>query len=374
MRRAGGQCSACCCDVRCAEPPRRGHCDAPQAVEAVLRGGGGLRALNVKVLIEGEEEVLSPHLEDFLAAHASLLAADFALSADGGQVGEGRPSLTLGYRGAAGIEVQVDALARDVHSGMYGGAVQNPVRALAQLLGSMFNADGSVAVRGFYDRVRPITQADRDDILAYNYDEDEELKGGVGAVEAYGEEGFSSLERLWLRPTLEIVGFTGGHTGEGMKTIVPATAVAKLAARLVADQRPGEVVALLEAHIAAHHPPACNVTVREMGFAANPYSLDRASPVLATAAEVLREVLGAAPLHDRCGATIPALAAFQTLLGIDTVPFAFALPGDGPHAPDERVKLSMFHKGREAYVRLLHRLDGWGESGPGGPAEDRSEL
>ncbi|KFM27553.1 Apurinic endonuclease-redox protein [Auxenochlorella protothecoides] len=329
-----------------------------RAVEAVLRGGGGLRALNVKVLIEGEEEVLSPHLEDFLAAHASLLAADFALSADGGQVGEGRPSLTLGYRGAAGIEVQVGALARDVHSGMYGGAVQNPVRALAQLLGSMFNADGSVAVRGFYDRVRPITQADRDDILAYNYDEDEELKGGVGAVEAYGEEGFSSLERLWLRPTLEIVGFKGGHTGEGMKTIVPATAVAKLAARLVADQRPGEVVALLEAHIAAHHPPACNVTVRELGFAANPYSLDRASPVLATAAEVLREVLGAAPVHDRCGATIPALAAFQTLLGIDTVPFAFALPGDGPHAPDERVKLSMFHKGREAYVRLLHRLDG----------------
>ena len=208
------------------------------------------------------------------------------LSADGGQISESQPSLTLGLRGAAALEVEVRALAADVHSGLAGGAVQNPARALAQLLASMWAPNGSVAVGHFYRGVRPVTAEDRGDMQALNYDDAVELVAGLGAVEGYGEAGYTTLERIWLRPTLEVVGLTSGFGGEGIKTIVPASARAKLAARLVPGQRPKEVLALLEAHITRNHPPACNVTVRELGFSAHPYHMRRDSPVNAAAATV----------------------------------------------------------------------------------------
>ena len=233
-----------------------------QAVEAMLKVDKTL-PLNIKFIIEGEEEIGSPYLEPFLDKFSETLACDFVISADGGQTSETQPSLTLGLRGAAAIEIEVTSLHRDVHSGMYGGAVQNPARALIQLLATMFDpVTNKVLVKGFYDGVREMTPADRDDILAMNFDDTKELVDEIGALEALGEEGFSSLERIWLRPTLEIVGIASGYAGVGIKTVLPATAVAKVAARLVPDQEPKEIVALLEAHIQENHPKACNVTIR----------------------------------------------------------------------------------------------------------------
>lgn len=197
----------------------------------------------------------------------------------------------------------------------------------------------------------------------------------VGALEPYGERNFSTLERLWHRPTLEVVGLVGGHTGEGMKTIVPHTAAAKLVARLVPDQVPSEIAALITAHVAKHVPPAANVSVREAGFAARPYATRRTDPTLQTVARVLKQLYGQPPKFERSGATIPALAAFRDQLGIDTVPFAFALPTDGAHAPDEHISLSMFHWGRVAYIHLLHELDAEGrQRKQSSQPQEREEL
>lgn len=328
-----------------------------QGIEAYLKIKGTL-PINLKVIIEGEEEIGSPYLEPFFEAHASTLACDFVISADGSQSSATQPSLTLGLRGAAAIEVEVTTLARDVHSGSFGGAVQNPIRALVQLLATMFDpVTNKVLVKGFYDHVRPIEATDRGDLLAANYDEKKELVEGIGALEPLGEDGFTSLERIWLRPTLELVGIDGGYSGAGIKTVLPAKAIAKLAARLVPDQTPKEILALVEAHIHDHHPPACNVTVRELGFKAAPFVTNRDSPVNNAAFRVLKDVVGAEPHYIRGGATIPAMAAFQKYLGAETTTLAFGLPSDTVHAPDERYDLSQYAKSREAYVKFLYELE-----------------
>jgi acetylornithine deacetylase/succinyl-diaminopimelate desuccinylase-like protein len=334
----------------------KAHLGAIQAVEAMLKIDKTL-PLNIKIIIEGEEEVGSPYLEPFLEAHSETLACDFVISADGGQTSETQPSLTLGLRGAAAIEIEITSLNRDVHSGMFGGAVQNPVRALIQLLSTMFDpVTNKILVKGFYEKVREITPEDRDDILAMNFNDDAELVDALGALEALGEEGFSSLERIWLRPTLEIVGIAGGYAGAGIKTVLPAMAVAKLAARLVPDQEPKEILELLEAHIQENHPKACNVTVRELGFKASPFVTDRNSPVNAAAAKILKEITGNEPHYVRGGATIPAMAAFQKYLGAETTTLAFALNTDAVHAPNERYNLTQYSTSRVAYVKFLNEL------------------
>ncbi|KAL4520273.1 hypothetical protein Ndes2526B_g01201 [Nannochloris sp. 'desiccata'] len=334
----------------------KSHLGAIQAVEAMLKIDKTL-PLNIKFIIEGEEEIGSPYLEPFLEEYSETLACDFVISADGGQTSETQPSLTLGLRGAAAIEIEITSLNRDVHSGMYGGAVQNPARALIQLLYTMFDpVTNKVLVKDFYKKVRKITPEDRDDILAMNFDDTAELVQAIGALEPLGEEGFSSLERIWLRPTLEIVGIAGGYAGAGIKTVLPATAVAKLAARLVPDQDPKEILALLEAHIQEHHPKACNVTVRELGFKAFPFVTDRNSPVNTAAAKILKEVIGAEPQYVRNGATIPAMAAFQKYLGAETTTLAFALSSDAVHAPNERYSLKQYSTSRVAYVKFLYEL------------------
>ncbi|KAL4448121.1 hypothetical protein ABPG75_005340 [Micractinium tetrahymenae] len=353
-----------------------------QALEAILKGGGGgggsggppALPINVKLMLEGEEEVGSPHLEPFLAKYKDLLAADFVLSADGGQIAEDQPGLTLGLRGALALEVELITAQTDVHSGMAGGAIQNPARALAQLLSTMWHpGNSSVAIPGFYDRVRPITDADRDDIIAYNFDEEQQLLGPLGASEAFGEEGYTSLERLWHRPTLEVVGMGSGFQGEGVKTIVPHRAFAKLAARLVPDQTPNEIEALIEAHVAAHLPRACNASIKLLGFKAHPYSQPKDTMPNRAAAKVLTELMGNPPKYTRSGATIPALAAFQQHLAASTTVFAFGLPDSNLHAPNENFPLSMYRLARRAWVELLFELGQQAASGGQGGG-DRSEL
>lgn len=340
---------------RGASDNKAGLLAAVQAVEAILKTDQRL-PINLKLLLEGSEEIGSPRLGEFVLAHKELLACDFAISADGRQISATQPGILLGMRGAVALEVVVTALRADVHSGQAGGAVQNPLRAMSQLLASMFHDNSSVAVVGYYDGVQKVTDSDRDDMLAYNFDEEQELLKPLGAIASHGEEGFSTLERIWFRPTLEITGVSGGFAGDGIKTIIPSRAVAKLAARLVPNQDPGAVLKLIEAHIQAHHPPACNVTVRELGFKGWSYSGRRHSRMISAATKVLAEVMGTGPLFFRDGATIPALAIFQQHLGVETLGFGFELASDALHAPDEHVQLSMYHASRAAFVKLIYEL------------------
>lgn len=217
-------------------------------------------------------------------------------------------------------------------------------------------------------RVRPITKEDRHDTLAFNYDEQKELMDNLGAVEPYGESNFSTLERIWFRPTLEILGVGSGFTGSGIKTAIPAKAIAKLSARTVPGQDPEDIMKLIEAHVTDHMPPACNVTVRELGFSAAAYATQREGPVNEAAAKVLEEVYGKAPLYERYGATIPAMAAMQQILGIESTMFGFALGTDSVHAPNESYQLSQYSRAREAYLRLFYEL------GNKWTASDKTEL
>ena len=348
-----------------------------QAVEAYLSVHKTL-PINIKFIIEGEEEIGSPHLEPFLEAYAHVLAADFVLSADGNQFNETQSSLSLGLRGAVAVELTVQSLSRDVHSGSYGGAVQNPARALVQLLDSMFDAKTNrVAVEGFYDNVRAISAEDKNDVANAAYDEKKELIDGIGALEPFGEDGYGTVERIWFRPTLEIVGISSGYAGPGIKTVLPAVAIAKLASRLVPDQTPQSIVALIKRHVEKHPPQAVTVTVTELGFKAYPFVTGRDSVVNAAAAAVLKEVVGTDPLFIRGGATIPAMAAFSKHLHAETTTLSFALPSDTVHAPDERMSLRQYHKGREAYVLMIaelgKRVQG-GELGPGRKKKEKETM
>lgn len=205
-------------------------------------------------------------------------------------------------------------------------------------------------------RVLPITAEDRNDILTHNFDDTADIIDALGAVDAIGEEGYSTLERIWFRPTLEIIGMHSGYAGAGFKSVLPAKAIAKLGARLVPGQDPQEIIQLIKIHFEEHHPPGCNVTLRDLGFTAHPYVAPRDTSVVVAAARVLKDIMGKDPMFERSGATIPAMALFQQHLGVETTAFGFGLPDDRVHAPNERYKLSQYARGREAYVKVLIEL------------------
>ena len=229
------------------------------ALEAMLKTEGAL-PINVKCFFEGQEEIGSPTLPPFVAEHKEKFACDLAISADGGQWAEDQPALMVGLRGLAGIEIDVVGPAYDVHSGMYGGVIQNPLHALAAILASMRGADGKIRVEGFYDDVLPISDADRELLGAVPFEESEFL-GDIDVAEGFGEPGFSAIERRWARPTLEVNGMWGGFQGDGVKTVLPSQAHAKITCRLVADQNPARIVEALTAHVHKHTPPGVTVTV-----------------------------------------------------------------------------------------------------------------
>ena len=336
-----------------------------QAAEAILGTDNNL-PINLKFLLEGEEEIGSPHLETFLRTHAALLSAHFVLSADGGQPSASYGGISLGLRGALAMQVEVQSLNRDVHSGSFGGSVQNAGRALVQLLSTLHttNENGTrVAVEGFYDTVKEPSPEDRDDVLARNFDDVMEIVTPLEAVDTHGEPGFTTLERLWFRPTLEITGYSSGFSGDGIKTIIPGRAVAKLAARLVPDQDPAEIAQLIEAHTEKFHPPGCHVTIKELGFKAFPYTMSREGAANGAAARVLAQVFdGTQPMYLRDGATIPALSLFKSVLGLETTVFGFGLREDLIHAPDEHFSLAFAELGRRGWLKLMYELGKEGAS------------
>ncbi|KAK9825147.1 hypothetical protein WJX81_004830 [Elliptochloris bilobata] len=331
---------------RGAQDDKGGLITALAALEACLKGAGRL-PVNVKVFVEGEEEIGSPGLADLLRRHSALLAADFVISTDSGQVSEAQGGILLGLRGMAAFEVEARTLAADVHSGLYGGSVANSLHALAEFVAGLHLPNGSVAIPGFYDGVRPITEQDKADIAAFPYNAEDEL-AQLGATAHTGEEGFNTLERQWLRPTCDVVGMWGGFTEEGIKTIVPAVGRAKFACRLVSDQAPEAVLQAAQRYVEGLRMPGVTLVFQRLSFFAVPYDMPRDTPANKAAAKVLEDVLGTKPLYFRMGGSIPAAAAMREALGIYTTGFGFGLPTDGIHGPNERYLLSQMHMGSRA--------------------------
>ena len=324
------------------------------ALESLLQTVGSL-PVNVKVLFEGQEEIGSPELPAFVAAHRDLLACDLVVSADGGQWDESQPALLVGLRGMCALEVEVKGAVSDLHSGSYGGAVQNPLHVIAGLIASLHDAEGRVAVDGFYDGVRDLTAEDRAMIAQVPFDLDA-YKTQLGIDDVFGEAGYSTLERIWARPTLEVNGLYGGFQGEGVKTVLPNRAHAKLTCRLVADQDPAQVVASIRAHIERMSPAGVTVTVTPEESSARAYLMPAKHPGLQAAKRVHEVLYGKSPYYTRSGGSIPFCSLMLDTLGVYTVNFAFGLRDENAHAPDEFYRLSSFYKAQQAYVMLLHEL------------------
>ena len=322
--------------------------------EALLKAGGTL-PVNLKFLLEGQEEIGSPQLPGFISSNSDLLSCDLVLSADGGQWDEDQPVLVLGTRGLAPVFIDVQGPDHDLHSGTYGGAIANPIHALVQILDSMHDRDGRIAVEGFYDTVKPMTPEERAQIARVPYEETEYLRR-IGAPSVFGEPKFTTYERASARPTLEINGIYGGYQGEGLKTVLPSRAHAKVSCRLVPDQDPSVVGDLVIAHVKKVTPPGVKVTATKAESGAIPYQVPVDHHGLSIAASVLTDVYGKEPYQIRMGGTIPANALFLQLLQAYTVVFAFSLKDECQHSPNEFFRLSSYERGQKAYGLLLNRL------------------
>lgn len=323
-------------------------------VEAAIAEHGEL-PVNVIFLIEGEEEVGSEHLGDFLAAQADDFRCDIVAVSDTGMVGRGRPTFTYGLRGIAAMELLVTGPSMDLHSGVYGGAVANPATAVGRLVASLHEADGKVAIAGFYDGVQDIEPWEREGWAKLPVN-DAEILANTGVPALAGEAGYSSVERCYARPTAEVNGIGGGYQGEGTKTIIPAKAFAKLTFRLVPGQDPAHVLQCAEAHLRAHCPAGVRLEIRT-GHSGQPYVTDPHSPAGKAAQRALRETFdGAEPALIREGGSIPIVQTFKELLGVETLLLGLALPDARVHSPNERFPLENFYLGIALNRNLLREL------------------
>jgi acetylornithine deacetylase/succinyl-diaminopimelate desuccinylase-like protein len=324
------------------------------ALEAMLATTRRL-PVNVKCFFEGQEEIGSPQLPDFLARERERFACDVVLSADGGQWSESHPALFLGMKGLAASEVHVQGPNQDLHSGLHGGGLQNPIHALVRLLDSMRAPDGKITVDGFYDAVRPLDAAERAQIARIPKDDDV-YQQRLGLPALFGEPGWTTRERQWARPTLEINGIWGGFQGDGTKTVIPREAHAKITCRLVPHQEPQAINRLLADHVRRHAPPGVEVRFVPLQSQAEAYEVPADHWAHCAVAAVLREEYGTEPYHVRSGGSIPVCSLFRRALGADTVLFGFALPDERFHAPDEFFRLASFERGQRAWCRVLEEL------------------
>ncbi|MGV3488634.1 MAG: dipeptidase [Tuberibacillus sp.] len=323
-----------------------------KVIESIMKTEGRL-PVNVKFIYEGEEEIGSPSLDPFVEAHQDLLAADILLVSDTTMLGKGQPSICYGLRGLCGLQIDIKGPNSDVHSGLYGGAIQNPLHAIVELLASMHNQEGQITVDGFYEKVRPLTD---DEVETYEkLSNDEELKVQLDLKELYGEKGFSTKARLWGRPTLELNGVWGGYEGEGLKTVIPSEAHAKITCRLVPDQDPKEIAELIKKHIAAHTPKGVTVEVT-LFDQAKPFLTPYDHPAIQTAGLALEKAYGKAPIYTRMGGSVPVVETFNTLLKLPAVLMGFGLESENFHAPNEHFHLENFDKGMEALTYFLYEL------------------
>lgn len=324
-----------------------------KAVEAWLATAGSL-PVDLKVIVEGEEEVGSPNLPPFLLQHRDMLRADAVVISDTPLFRRGVPALCYGLRGLAGMEVRVQTARSDLHSGLFGGAAPNALHVLAELMSGLHDRDGRVAVAGFYDRVSPLSEAERAAFARLPFDE-EAFRADLGVGALVGEPGYSALERLWARPTLELNGLWGGFQGEGSKTVIPCEAHAKITCRLVPDQDPEDIAARVAAHLRAACPPSATVEVTARSNA-RPVITSLDHPAMRAAARALRAGYGREPDLIRMGGSIPVVETFANQLGLPAVLMGFGLPDENFHAPDEHFHLENFDLGLRSLVYYLAEL------------------
>lgn len=325
-----------------------------KAIEAHLAVNGRL-PVNVVVLAEGEEEVGSENLLPFVEAHAERLAADAIVISDSGMVAPGVPTIGTSLRGLVYFEIEVHGPGQDLHSGSYGGAVINPATALARIIASLHDEDWHATIPGFYDDV-DTPEVVREQIGQVPFDEGEFL-AETGAVALGGEKGFSTLERLWTRPTVEVNGMISGYTGEGAKTVLPAKAMAKVSCRLVPDQDPEVIQRLFREHVERVAPAGVRVEVRYL-HGGEPWRAKIEGKLYTAAASALEQAFGRAPVYAGEGGSIPIVPAFERILNAPALLMGFGLPGQNAHAPDEWFSLENFEKGTHASAALLAELSG----------------
>ena len=324
-----------------------------RALEALLATRGAL-PVNVKVVVEGEEESGSAHLDDWLIAHRERLAADVAVISDTDFFEGNRPAICLGVRGILAVEIDVHGPNRDLHSGAYGGAVQNPVNALCTIIAALKDAAGRVAVPGFYDDVVDLDPEERAAMAALPFDEDE-YRNSLGVSALFGEASYSTVERKTGRPTLDANGITGGYAGEGAKMIVPAEAHAKLSCRLVPNQDPRRIFEQLQAFVADVAPAGVDVAMRWLADGL-PSSTPIDHPATRAAARAIEATFGVPPLYYRAGGSVPVTASFETILGLPVVLLGFAPPDSQAHAPNEFMDLRNFETGIRTIARCWDEM------------------
>lgn len=313
-----------------------------KSVEAFLRTGTQL-PVNVKYLIEGEEEIGSPHLDPFVRSRKELLQADVVVISDTAMFARGVPSICYGLRGLAYLEVEFTGPKRDLHSGSFGGAVANPAFELARLLASMKDDRHRITIPHFYDDVRELTQREREEFASLPFDI-EAYKRDLGVAELAGEKGYTPLEQLWARPTLEINGMLSGFTGEGAKTVLPARAMAKVSMRLVPDQDPDRIADLFEEYVQSNTPATTRVRVKRL-HGGRPWVADLEHPALRAAATAVEKGFGKRPVFQREGGSIPVVATFAETMQVPSVLMGIGLPDENAHAPNEKLDLENFHNG-----------------------------
>jgi acetylornithine deacetylase/succinyl-diaminopimelate desuccinylase-like protein len=324
------------------------------ALASSIQHGGGLNA-NVKVLIEGEEEIGSPNLGAFMREHKDMLKADFSLNADSGIIAPTIPAIVYGLRGLAYFELWVHGPEHDLHSGMFGGAVHNPAQVLAELIAGMHDKKGRVTLPGYYDDVRKLTKEERKNLKRVPRTDKQIKEEAANPPKLYGEDGYTNIERLGARPTLEINGLYSGFIGEGSKTVLPGKAMAKISMRLVPDQDPNKVEKQLIAYLKKNAPKT--VTWNLKAFGKTPGVLTAFDSLQVKAAEkALNSVFGVKPVFRREGGSVPVVSDIQRILGIDSVIMGFGLPDDNLHAPNEKQHIPTFFKGIEAYIHFFNNL------------------
>lgn len=310
--------------------------------------------VNIKFLIEGEEEVGGENLEEFLNLNVARLKADVAVVSDTSQYGDGIPAITYGLRGIVAAEVRLTGPSKDLHSGIFGGSIANPANALARMTGQLIGADGRVQIPGFYDDVAELSDAEKKQFAALPFDEAAFLRE-IGSSAAFGEAGRTSIERRWVRPTCDINGIVSGYTGQGPKTIIPSKAMAKITCRLVPNMKPKKVMDALEAFLKSHCPAGLKFEFHRF-HGCEAFVFDPTSKWITAAGEAVAAAFGRPPVFIREGGSIPVVLSFKQILGIDTLLLGWGRNTDNLHSPDEHIHVTDFQRGTLASAYLWDKL------------------
>jgi acetylornithine deacetylase/succinyl-diaminopimelate desuccinylase-like protein len=324
-----------------------------KAIEAHLKQNGRL-PVNLRVILEGEEEVGSANLDNFVKGHKDELAADVVVISDSTMFDRGVPSITYGLRGLVYFQIDLRGTKSDLHSGSFGGAVANPAMVLSQMLAQMKDKGGRIKIPGFYEDVRPLRDEERAEFKKLPFNETRYRKE-LGAPKLFGESGYTTLERVWARPTFEVNGLLSGFTGEGAKTVLPAVAMAKVSMRLVPDQEPNKIAELFESYVKKICPPTVQLNLTRM-HGGKPWMTEFDNKYVRAAGRAIEKGFGRAPVFNREGGSIPVVSTFQEELGLPSVLFGVGLPDENAHAPNEKLDLANFHNGIIASAYLYEEI------------------